>query len=344
MIHKHLHKLVTVIAITVMAVIMQGCTSSDFSITGDVEGLGTQNLRVLYIANDALVANWLPAVENKFTFKGSSKEPVVVEFYTRRMKVLARVEVKNGENISISGSMPPNGKISIKGDKLTEQWHEWLREHEGEDREKAIEEYVLNNRDSRLAALLLVYDYTTPERFNRAIELLDTLEQDAVPEFATARLKATTDMTFSRQKEAAKDFNFTLYSNSDTTEKYEIGDKPVNLIYVWDQNNSARQNAVKKLRKLQRSHGKSQLRITDIAVQPDTFAWKQAIKPDTADWRRFWAPGGRINPELKEMGAFNIPLYIVADSSGKELYRGVELDSATAVTVRALKRLNKDKR
>lgn len=324
---------------TLIFVVLCSCSSSDFTIEGNIQGLGTQNMRVISVENEALRASWLPAVDGTFTYRGSAKKPVVIEFYNRNMDVIVRVVAKNGDKIKISGELSPSGTLAVKGSKITTQWLEWLDKHPLDGRNEAIEQYVLQNRGSQLSGLLLAYDYTTPGTYNSAMELLDTINEEALYPFIKSRLKASTDGARAHADTiSSPQFDFALYSNADSTVNFKIADKEITVIHLWNTDNAARKQATKKLEELRKDLSAKRFRVIDIATQVDTFAWKQAIRPDSVKWLRFYAPGGVINPVLRAMQAENLPLFFVVDSAGKQHYKGLSIDSVTDITNREVKK------
>ena len=81
-----------------------GCGSSDsFSVEGNVAGVGTQNLRVVYraVPSGDLVTLKATAIDNVFSFFGSAAEPTVVEIYASQKSPVAVFMAKNGDEIRL---------------------------------------------------------------------------------------------------------------------------------------------------------------------------------------------------------------------------------------------------
>ena len=318
---------------------LTSCSDSDFSIEANIQGLGTQNLRVISVDNESLKASWLPAVDGSFTYRGNAENYIVVEFFNRNMDAILRVVVKNGDNVKVTGEISKIEALKIKGSKLTTQWIDWLASHPIENRAADIEQYVTENRKSKLSGLLLTYNYTTPATYNKALALLDSIDEKSIYPFVKTRMKAYVDgdraMTDTLN---VADYNFCLFSNADSSVNFDVADKELTLIHLWDTDNSVRKLATKKIEEIRKDLSSKRFRVIDIAAQADTFVWKQAIKNDSVEWRRFYAPGGAVNPAMQAMHANNLPLFIVVDSAGTQHYSGVSLDSVSTIVKRVLKK------
>ena len=96
--------------IAVAMLLLSGCGSDNFETDVALDNLGTQNLRFIYPANDALHSMWMPVVDGKCAFHGSSKEYTVVEVYTAKQVFLTCLAVKNGQKVGFD-VQPPMGII-----------------------------------------------------------------------------------------------------------------------------------------------------------------------------------------------------------------------------------------
>ena len=120
------------IAAAAVFTLLCGCSSDSFYLEGEVEGLGTQNVRIVYVANDAVQNVWVPAMESKFNFSGVSREPTVVELYSRDLTRIAHFVMQNGDEISLKGKLSEPYVLTVEGDKLNTRWAEWVASHASE--------------------------------------------------------------------------------------------------------------------------------------------------------------------------------------------------------------------
>ena len=99
------------------------------------------------------------------------------------------------------------------------------------------------------------------------------------------------------------------------------------LIYWWTDNNNSRRENIKDIKKIAEKHG-DKLQVADVTLMPDTSAWRAIIKTDSTRWNHYWAPGGILDPSVENLKLRQLPLCIVADSTGKQIYRGSDINAA----------------
>jgi len=57
--------------------------------------------------------------------------------------------------------------------------------------------------------------------------------------------------------------------------------------------------------------------------------WKKSIENDSATWVQGWVVGAASAHSIERLGINRLPFFIIADSTGKQLYRGPSVDSVT---------------
>ena len=94
---------------------------------------------------------------------------------------------------------------------------------------------------------------------------------------------------------------------------------------------------ISRLRNLRKSLGKRRLKIIEISLTGDSAMWRASVKGDSMNWFQAWAPGSTAAREIRRLAVPRAPFYIVADSTGTQLYRGTSAYSAyTLIRSRAL--------
>ncbi|MDD2962057.1 MAG: DUF4369 domain-containing protein [Muribaculaceae bacterium] len=334
-----------ILSVLLLSIILPGCSSDNFEISGELKDLGTQNLRLVYVTGDAVSALWQPAVDGKFTMHGVSNEPTVVEIFNRNMDILARVYIKNGDKITISGNIKEPAKIKVEGSDVNEQWSKFVSDNATAinkgDRETlyiAIEKYIRNNKDNILSSLLLAYNYATTSNVAETQKLLATIDEKAIAEIATRRIASVADGSSDNKSAAKKLASFILYSNADSLESFKPSNGKVSLLYFWADDNDGRKATIKELKNLSKNYAGKKVQIADITLENDSIIWKRVIKTDSVQWKQYWGLGGRMNNAIKMMGIENAPYFLVADSAGASLYRGISLDAACMAVDKKLKK------
>ena len=323
-----------------VAVLLAGCSSDSFYIEGELEGLGTQNVRIVYVARDAVQSLWVPAMESKFNFSGISSEPTVVEVYTRDLTRIAHLVMRNGDEVTLTGKLSEPYSTVAEGDKLNARWAEWVSGHAGdiakgnaEAVHKDVEKMVKNAPDDPLTALLVGYDYIFTEADVAAAQrLLERLPDSEMNQLAEVHIGAVGDATALRRQQGGRIPSFALITNADTLTSFAAADARASLLYFWLPENVAHKADIRLMKRLKSRYGAAQLQLADIALENDTAVWKRTLRTDSALtlWRHYWALGGSANPELRRLGINSTPTFVAIDNQGRQLYRGSSAADAEA--------------
>ena len=83
---------------------LTSCSSDNFKIDGKIEGLGTQNVHVVYNGDEGAVDAIMPTHDDELRIKCHSSEMTVVSLIDMRGVLLARFAAQNGDEISIRAS------------------------------------------------------------------------------------------------------------------------------------------------------------------------------------------------------------------------------------------------
>lgn len=325
--------------------LLTACSSKEFSITGNLKNLGTQNLRMVYISEGSIKSVWLPVMDGHFNFKGNSPDITVVEIFNRQMDLLARVAIENGESADVEGDINKPYDIKVTSSDLNVAWSKFVNDnaklYTSGDRwavEKAVEKFVRENPDNELSPFLVAYNYANAANLPAAKKLLDLIPEGNKPEIINERLGCLTDddnMTVAQSKIVT---SFILYSDADTIEAFNPSNGKISLLYFWSTTNPARKGINQQLKMLRRTYTGNKLQIADITLESDSSIWKREIRNDSTTWKHYWGLGGKMNDAIKKMGVTSAPYFLVIDSIGTPLYRGVSLDQACATVDGKLKK------
>lgn len=319
------------IAIVALAVLAAGCSSGTFRVDGEVRGLGTQTLKAIYWADDALRVIPATAIDGKFSFEGKASEPALMEIVTSNRRVLARVIVESGDAITLSLDNANPYAITAKGNDLTERWAEWIRNNAGQlgsadprKANEAIANYVEGHPDDMLSTLLLVTSYDAKTDPDGAAKLINMIEDKARPSAVAQGWAELVAYAAEDSLAKAKIAPLKVYNGGDSILTMEWGKKPKTLLAFSTDNTGRRDSVVEALRKLH----KDGRRVIDVSVEPDSAEWRFCIESDSAKWTQVWAPGGLGAPTIQELRIPRLPWFIVVDSIGQPLYRGPSLTEA----------------
>lgn len=313
-------------------VALSSCGSDSFTIEGELSDAGTQNMHFVYSSGETLNSIWIPSVGGKFSMQGNSEELTVVYIFNSNMKFVTHVAVKNGETIKLSGSIADSYNITVSGSDVAEQWNAFIKQNaadfaNGKDDNiaKSISGYIAANSENVVSTLLLTCDYpyiNTPEAAN----LLQKISEDARPQqllsLYGSELQAETEKT-------KKIPSLTLRDSNDSLVVVNLNRNRLNVFYFWySSSNTDRKKFIEELKNINRTERNAM--IADIYTNYDTATWRQTIKSDSARWSHYKALCGVTDKTIKDLNVRGENFIIVADSTGRQLYRGGSIADAKA--------------
>lgn len=332
--------IVTAVALAMLAVVMPGCSSS-FRVEGNIQNLGNQNVLMVWATAEGVKEVRATAVNGVFKLKGESNDPALVVIYNAQNQLIAHFVMEDGDHMQLRGDMEDPLGIEVKGADVNERWYKFIADHRSEyesfDRkglDTAIEKYVAANTDDMLSTLLLMVDYSQLGNQQKMKSLLAKISSDAKPEWL---LKAYERMVERRPKSASRIGSLLLIEDNGDFGSINATTARATLLYLWV-NSSAHNAEMSGITTLAKEFpNKSQLQICDIYIDPDTASWRNFTANDGSSWRHFWAPEGPLNSQIKSLSVSTTPLFVVADSLGKVVYNGPDINEATKQTRQLLK-------
>lgn len=329
--------LLYILAMAAAALAATSCKDEFFTIEGTLTDGGTQNIRALYVTDyETLQSEWVTMTDGHFEFTGINYDWTVVYLINNKKDVIARAAVKNGDDITINGSMADPHHIIVEGNDANEEWSQFMVQnaalYSSPDRtalNKAIEEYINANPDRISSTLLLLNDYANLQNTTSVDTLFKQIGIDARPSGLVNNYFALSQQ-LDNEKSNKNIPSLMLYSSQDTITTILTSRYKATLLYFWNEKDS-RKNIISKLKQLYKKHEEGgRLQVIDIMMSPDSTGWKKTLDGDSTEWKHYWAPGGTLNRNLANIGINTIPYYIVTTSIGKQLYRGNSIDEAIA--------------
>lgn len=310
-----------------IAVVAAACgDDTQFRVTGEVQGLGTRTINMFYVADGAVHQEGQPAIDGKFDLHGVLGEYTIVELFTAQRALIARMIVKNGQTINCKLDLDNPYVIELKGNKPVEQWSEWIRQNAGvieigDSRQvnNLVADYVINHRDDILSSALMLTTYYAPDNESQADSLFALIAPTARPDKLVDDYRLLLSYNNSAHLNA-KMRPFSLYSYGDSTEHYAPGKASYTLFYFANQEHR-RDTIVRAIDAIYDNYSRRRLKVLDVSCAADTLSWKRE-RPDSLKWTRVWTPGGVASATFDHLNIPRLPYYILADSSGKQVYRG----------------------
>lgn len=330
-----MNRLLRLIVSLAAVALLWSCGSSDsFRIMGVIEGLGTQNLQVIYYGEGAFRTMRSTAVDGKFSIEGSSRDYTVVDVFTSTRSLVASFIVKNGDHVECTLELNNPVAKGIKGSKPAVELMRWIGDNRDaldagrtESVNRAVSDFIGENSDNVVSSVLLTRYFDARGREREADSLLRSIAQKAritsltesyrdglvfdvdsgLPALGDSLWFVGTDRR--RVDVALSDHKATmLYFTSPTGQRVGSNDKLLKDL-VGDQDKDKAKDKGKDKK------GISVLEIDDINAGVE--AWQKEVERDSLPWERVWHPGVSSTMALPTR-----PWVVVADSLGRVVYSG----------------------
>lgn len=324
MFHRQLSaNLLLWLAIVASALLLTSCSDSgSFKVTGTVEGLGTQNLHIVYRDGNMVRSITAPAVDSKFEFQGNSPRETVVEVFNNSRAPIGCFVVKNGETVDITLKANDFYYLKASGNKTSEKLADFLAKNSGDSINARIASTVLANPADFLSAALLTCYFDAGANPAQTAELIAALNYDKIPPIVTSGLREMVVRLCSPRPVA--DLRLRCAADSITTVT-PCDSTPT--FYYFDDTHELSDSTAALFDSIP-----ERIKLVYILTVPDTLRWAKlrALLPSRTT--SLWAPGGVAEPEIADWDITAMPYIIVADSAGLTLYRGVDLPEAVKLS------------
>lgn len=322
------------LAACALCLMMASCGGADkFTITGDIVGAPSVNLYMKYYGGSKTLSAVTVADAGKFEFTGYSAKPTLVEILDNESNMLGCLYLANGDKarITIDRRSPYLMQVA-EAPEANLDYAAFANANAealgGADRARAnslIEAFITDNPASAAGAMLMATAYDTRLDPTRADSLMRIVaERTATGSMLDGYL--STMAAFALTPETAIIDTLRYRPRwKDTTLYYTPQGKRPTLIAFSTERDNRRDSIVPALRRLDKE-GKA--RLLDFMLCRDTITWRSSVRRDSATWEQAWSPGALYARDVDKLAIPSLPYYIVADTSGRQLYRGSSLSAA----------------
>lgn len=323
------------LAIAAIGAVATACGSTDsFTIDGEIAGGGTATVEFTYYADGAVKRATAAAHDGKFRIEGASAAPTLGFLTISGGNPVAAVVVENGDDIECEVGNDNNAGWKAKGNKASELLARFSTENAeliaaGAYREinNLVADYVRSHpNEAGSAALLVTRFYSRGNEF-----LADSLAGLLNAEVRTPAMMHNFMASLSNQLTAETRANVSsmaLFERRDTTVRFTPSRQSVALLAFVGTDRRMRDSIVPRLRELSLKWPEKRCKVIEVSLAQDSSAWKQSVARDSATWIQAWAPGTVASTAFRRLAVSRNPFFIVADSVGKQLFRGSEITDA----------------
>ena len=151
-----------------MLTVLAACSNNEVTVDGNITNLGNTNLRVAYCVGADRVADKIVGCQaDHFQFKCQVDELSLIVIYNVQGGIVARFVADGGDDITITGDKNKPREFKITGNKINEQWCQFMSDHKVEYQasdpaklDEAIVKWVNENPRDITSTLLLLNDYS----------------------------------------------------------------------------------------------------------------------------------------------------------------------------------------
>ncbi len=343
------HKIsIPLLLLALLAVAMNACSSGKFKISGKLSDIASANLHIAYYTVNGVKDAWVTTHDNgAFEFTGESADPTMAVIYDTQSQVIACLEVQNGDAIEISGTPNKRYQLTVKGTETNERWSGFLNEHAKQFEagnkaatNAAIEKYVKANPDDITSTMLLLANYDSGSDPGRAKKLLSGISTNAKPLSIICAFEALTATIGKSQAEGVLPVLLMINAQTGKFGQLRYNASSLTLLYIWGNDNEQAHKAdIDRLKALRSAASGKQLQIADISLEADSSFWRSTITRDSAQWLQFWVPEGPLGVDIKPLHITSTPLAMLADSTGRVLWRGTDCSTAAKMAEAQLNKL-----
>lgn len=336
-------KIIAYILTIVTALLISGCSKNDkFGIRGEITGIGSQMITLTYYSNGGMQRITVPAEAGAFRMQGISAQPALASLTLSDGTPIATLVVKNGDKIKLHANIDDPLALDVSGSSTSAKIAEWmcdnapaLHTRDAETINRSIAEFVTHNRNDIAATALLVTEFRTEGYEQLADSLFTLISPEARP--AAVVQNFNTILASQLSNAARADLPpLNLYGRGDSMVRYNPRNQSVSILYFISTDRSARDSVIPLIRKLTEKYPHQRFRPVEISTAADSAAWSKSIQPDSATWSQTWAPGSVAATVIHKLTVPRIPFFIVADSTGSQLYRGSSVTRAEATVTQHL--------
>lgn len=319
-----------VLQLVVALVGLVSCNSEpEFRVRGEINGLGTQNLRVTLYSGNGVRQQSAQAIDGKFQFQAKTEGPVAGELYTNAGVLIARFIANRGDNLALKLSATDPAIYEADGNAACEELAEFIVGNAeiiaGNNQRllnDAVERFVGKHAKSLASGVVISAYYDPLGDEKRLGEMIDRLDRKAKPMWLVRSMEQP--MVQAAMADTAKIAPLRLFAyDGDRGAALSPKGSKMLLMAFTDAASRRSDSVANLIAKLANEREEGSLRIADISFDPDTATWKGSLREHPAPERvgSYWAVGGAATPGVIDLAIGGLPYFVLVDSTGTVMTR-----------------------
>lgn len=317
-------------------VMLTGCgNDEEFVINCEIRGLGSTAVDMYYPTRSLQHSVFHP-VDGKVTLRGVAADPTLAEVLTADGEPLFACVVRNGDHLEVKMDMGEPSSLKIKGNSASEQLARFVAANDSLLRSgdvaainRLVADEVRSHPDRMSSAALLVTRFSARGHELEADSLINILKPSARANWvmgAYPGLVGEQVSSAARGNVKSMTIQTGRQDGRDTVVRYWPSNQSYSFIVVTGQGKADSVRRV--LKELAGKLPVKRFKALEIAAMGDSSSWAGTVRSDSAKWMQAWLPGGVGAPAINYLQIPSVPFFIVVDSTGKQLYRGLSVKVA----------------
>ena len=184
-------------AFAIVLGVLTSCSSSDFTIQAQLDGVPERIVIIAYNGDHGIVTERVTLEQgNSVTYHGSSEEYTLVSMWDQQGQLIAQLVAHNGDKMTVKSDGLQLPTTQVSGNEVTEQWMKFRKDnnqaydsHDTAAIDRLIEQYIGQHPDKLLSTVLLVADYGQLDGGKRMRQLLQDIHAEVRPQRLTSTLE-----------------------------------------------------------------------------------------------------------------------------------------------------------
>ncbi|MCH5229126.1 MAG: hypothetical protein J1F12_03920 [Muribaculaceae bacterium] len=319
--------------------LLAACGKNQFTLEFKLESDITENYNVTFYDTDkdrgGVTVQAVASVrEGVCMLDGVTKLPTLVYITPRKKTYPLVIYAEKGSRIEISGTGNYPLEWQVKGNKINEEISNWreknldfLLNNQTDSINNRVEEYVRQNPENPVAAILLGVYFDRTDYENEYLKLRYELKGEARSSY-WKELLGRSDLFEQDNYLPARLESVIMRSINRGVDTFSLNNNP-GIVFFWQTGYAQRNNMIDSIKAISKEFPDSITHIADICLDIDSVGWRNAMKKDSLEnIKRFWAPSGLNDPTVRKFRVKRIPYVIVFGKEGQQEYRGDELSEA----------------
>ena len=316
--------------------IVTGCGENNkYTLKASVNGDTDATYRLITYTPRGPEMKLLASRKEIFEFEDTISVPVMVEVLSNDYTRLGLYWAEAGDEINITVDPKNFGGFEVSGTEINDRLNTWLKANKdlvgkgpSEKLNEAIAKYVGSHPDDPVSTMLMAAKWDSSIDPAETLKMWTAIDKSVRPAYIGGDIIALAESASSGRKAVVKDISF--INQKDTLELFRPVDHRVSVMAFTDETVKADRDSIAKKFKELRKEIKSEkrLKIIDYSLDNDTRMWRAAVDTDSVTYTLAWSGPGRGAVGIAELSVGQLPFFIVADSTGRQIYRGNSLTIA----------------